>query len=124
MKEYSIQLYRDLKVWQEAMDLAENVYKITKSFPEETYDITSQIRHIAISVAAKIAEGYGRRIRGEYIQLLYVAQGYLKELETYLLLAIKLELESLQTINSVLNECESVGKLLFLLISTLENKTY
>lgn len=123
MSEYSTQSYRDLKVWQEAMNLAGSCYKTTKLFPrEETYGMISQIRRSAASIAANIAEGYGRRTRGEYIQFLYIAQGSLKELETHLLLSIRVELASSQTINPVLNQCESVGKLLLLLIRALENK--
>ncbi|MCC5617367.1 four helix bundle protein [Nostoc sp. CHAB 5836] len=123
MKESPVQSYRDLKVWQEAMNLAEICYKATKSFPkEEVYGITSQIRRSAVSVAANIAEGYGRKTPGEYIQFLYIAQGSLKELGTHLLLAIRVELESSQILNTVLNQCDSVEKLLLLLIRALENK--
>ncbi|MGJ5634563.1 four helix bundle protein [Nostoc sp. CALU 1950] len=123
MKEPSIQSYRDLKVWQEGMNLAESCYRVTKAFPkEETYGMTSQIRRAAVSIPANIAEGYGRKTRGEYIQFLYIAQGSLKELETHLLLAIRVELASSQTINTVLNQCELVGKILLSLIRALENK--
>jgi four helix bundle protein len=123
MKEASIQSYRDLKVWQEAMNLAESCYKTTKLFPkEETYGMISQIRRSAASIPANISEGYGRRTRGEYIQFLYIAQGSLKELETHLLLSIRVELESSKTINPSLNQCDSVGKLLLFLIRALENK--
>jgi four helix bundle protein len=123
MKEPSIQSYRDLKVWQEAMNLAELCYRVTKGFPkEETYGMTSQIRRAAVSIPANIAEGYGRKTRGEYIQFLYIAQGSLKELETHLLLVIRVELDSFTTINTVLKQCESVSKLLLFLIRSLENK--
>lgn len=123
MEESSIQSYRDLKVWQEAMNLAESCYKITKLFPkEETYGMISQIRRSAVSIPANIAELYGRRTREEYIQFLYIGQGSLKELETHLLLSIRVELESSKTINPSLNQCDSVGKLLVFLIRALENK--
>ena len=123
MKESSIQSYRDLKVWQEGMNLVETCYRVTKTFPkEETYGMTSQIRRAAVSIPANIAEGYGRKTRGEYIQFLYIAQGSLKELETHLLLAIRVELASEQIINTVLNQCELVGKILLSLIRALENK--
>ena len=70
-----IQSYRDLKVWRLAMDLAEQCYKLTRQFPrDELYGMTSQVRRSAASVAANIAEGYGRNSRGEYIQFLLVAQ--------------------------------------------------
>ena len=123
MKDSSIQSYRDLKVWQEGMNLVETCYRVTKTFPkEETYGMTSQIRRAAVSIPANIAEGYGRKSRGEYIQFLYIAQGSLKELETHLLLAIRVELASEQIINTVLNQCELVGKILLSLIRALENK--
>lgn len=113
-----MQSYRDLKVWQEAMNVAEFCYRATKAFPK--YGMIAQIRRAAASIPANIAEGYGRRTRGEYIQFLYIAQGSLKELETHLLLSIRVELASSQTIIPVVNQCESVGKLLVLLIRSLE----
>ncbi|MBD6620476.1 four helix bundle protein [Komarekiella sp. 'clone 1'] len=82
----------------------------------------SQIRRSAVSIPANIAEGYGRKTRGEYIQFLYIAQGSLKELETHLLLVIRVELDSPETISTVLKQCESVSKLLLFLIRSLENK--
>jgi four helix bundle protein len=61
----TIESYRDLRVWQEAMDLAEVCYRLTAGFPrEEAYGLTSQIRRAAISIPANIAEGYGRNSRG------------------------------------------------------------
>ncbi|MCC5655168.1 four helix bundle protein [Nostoc sp. XA013] len=124
MKSSSIQSYQDLKVWQESMNLAEICYEVTKTFPkEETYGMISQIRRAAVSIPANIAEGYGRRTRGEYIQFLYISQGSLKELETHLLLSIRVKLNSPEIINNALNQCESVSKLLFFLIRSLQNQT-
>jgi four helix bundle protein len=119
----SIQSYQDLKAWQEAMNLAEECYKVTKQFPkEETYGITSQIRRASVSIPANIAEGYGRRTRGEYLQFLYIAQGSLKELETHLLLSIRVKLAVADNINPVLTQCKLVGKILLGLIRSLESK--
>ena len=85
-----IQSYRDLKVWQQAMGLAEECYKLTRQFPrDELYGMTSQVRRSAASVAANIAEGHGRNSCGEYIQFLRVAQGPLKGLETHPILAAR-----------------------------------
>ncbi|WP_414753648.1 four helix bundle protein [Anabaena sp. CCY 9910] len=121
MKEPLMQSYRDLKVWQEGMNLAESCYKATKAFPkEETYGMISQIRRSAASIPANIAEGYGRRTRGEYMQFLYIAQGSLKELETHLLLSLRVELAPSDIINPVFHQCESVSKLLLFLIRSLE----
>lgn len=78
MADSKIQSYRDLRVWQEAVNLAESCYRLTKTFPkEELYGMTTQIRRASVSIAANIAEGYGRKTRGEYIQFLYIAQGSL-----------------------------------------------
>lgn len=77
----SIESYRDLRVWNEAMDLAVECYELTRLFPrEEAFGLTAQIRRAAASVPANIAEGYGRNSAGSYVQFLRNAQGSLKEL--------------------------------------------
>ncbi|RVD54432.1 four helix bundle protein [Mesorhizobium sp. M2D.F.Ca.ET.185.01.1.1] len=112
--------YKDLVVWQQAMDLAVSVYNPTKSWPkEELYGLTSQVRRSAASVPSNIAEGYGREIRGSYQQFLRIAQGSLKELETQFLIAERTGIASQQTTASLLASTESVGKLLRLLIRKL-----
>ncbi|XGV98899.1 MAG: four helix bundle protein [Leptolyngbya sp. BL-A-14] len=119
-----IESYRDLMVWQEGMNLAEACYKVTKTFPkEEIYGMTSQMRRASTSIPANIAEGYGREYRQEYIQFLRIAQGSLKELETHLLLAQRVELLTIESADSTLKQCESVGKLLRALIRSLQTKT-
>lgn len=116
-----IQSYRDLEVWQQGMALAENCYRLTKTFPkEEMYGMVSQIRRAAVSIPANIAEGYGREYRNQYIQFLRIAQGSLKELETHLLLAIRVELITMQIGQPLLAQCESTGKLLRALIRALQ----
>ncbi|WP_419694290.1 four helix bundle protein [Mesorhizobium muleiense] len=112
--------YKDLIVWQQAMDLAVAVYGATKSWPkEELYGLTSQVRRAASSVPANIAEGYGREVRGSYQQFLRIAQGSLKELETQLLSAERTGIAPNGTAASLLASTESVGKLLRLLIRKL-----
>lgn len=84
----SIVSYRDLKVWQHAIDLAELCYAATKSFPkEEMYGLTSQMRRCSVSIAANIAEGYGRDSGGSFAHFLKIAQGSLKEFETHTILS-------------------------------------
>ncbi|MBZ9770772.1 MULTISPECIES: four helix bundle protein [unclassified Mesorhizobium] len=112
--------YKDLVVWQQAMDLAVSVYSATRSWPkDELYGLTSQVRRSATSVPSNIAEGYGREIRGSYQQFLRIAQGSLKELETQLLIAERTGIASQQTTATLLASTESVGKLLRLLIRKL-----
>lgn len=79
----AIRSHKDLEVYKESMNLVEEVYKATKSFPsEERYSLTSQIRRSVVSVVSNIAEGAGRRNTKEYIQFLYISLGSLSELET------------------------------------------
>jgi four helix bundle protein len=122
MENQSIQSYRDLRAWQEAMNLAEMCYRLTKAFPkEEMYGMTSQIRRAGASVPANIAEGYGRESRGDYIRFLQIAQGSLKETETHLILSTRVELTTKESTEPLLTQCETVGKILRGLIRSLQN---
>jgi four helix bundle protein len=119
----AIQSYRDLRVWQKAMELAERCYRATQSFPrEELYGGVTQIRRAATSVPANVAEGNGRENRGEYIQFLRIAQGSLKELETHVLLSQRVGLTRGETADPILADCELVGKMLRALIRSLQEK--
>ena len=80
--------HKDLDVWRLAMDLAQEVYGVSKTFPrEEQFGMTSQMRRAAISIAGNIAEGAARNGSREFAQFLYIALGSASELETYLELA-------------------------------------
>jgi four helix bundle protein len=117
-----INSYRDLVVWQEAMNLAEASYRLTAPFPkEEAYGLTAQLRRSGSSIPANIAEGYGRDSRGAYVQHLRVAQGSLKEFETHLLLAERVELVDRAAVAPLLSKTESIGKMLRSLIRSLES---
>ncbi len=75
--------YRDLKVWQDAMSLAERIYAATNTFPaQERYGLVQQMRRAAVSVPSNIAEGYGRRTSKQRYNFLENALGSLFELET------------------------------------------
>ena len=78
-----VQNYRDLKVWQESMDLTPEVYRLQRKLPkEETYGLGDQIRRAAVSIPANIAEGHARQHTKEFLQYLAIARGSLAELET------------------------------------------
>jgi four helix bundle protein len=118
----AITSYRDLVVWQEAMNLAADAYRLTATFPkEETYGLTSQVRRSGASVPANIAEGYGRDSKGAYVQQLRVAQGSLKEFETHLLLAERVGIVGTADLQQLLVRSETVGKMLRSLIRSVEN---
>jgi four helix bundle protein len=117
-----IESYRDLLVWQQAMDLAVSIYDATRAWPKhELYGPTSQVRRAATSVPANIAEGFGHENRGSYQQFLRIAQGSLKELETHLLIAERAGIASGGSIGPLMTMSESVGTLLRLLIRKLSN---
>ena len=118
-----IQSYKDLRVWREAMDLAEACYRLSTGFPrDEAYGLTTQVRRSAVSVPANIAEGYGRENTGSYVQFLKVAQGSLKELETHLILAERVGIVGAAATAPILDRCEVVGKMLNALIRSLQRQ--
>ena len=105
--------YSDLQVWQGAMDLAEEIYRITRSFPrEETYGLTIQLRRAAVSVPSNIAEGKGRSSDKELSQFLCHSRGSLFEIETQINLAQRLGYLDKQKAEAVLRKTVRVGQLL------------
>ena len=83
--------HKDLKVWQESMNLVVEIYKITNHFPkEELYALTSQMKRSALSIPSNIAEGAGRNGKAEYCRYLYIALGSASELETQIEIAYRL----------------------------------
>jgi len=120
----SIQDYRDLTVWQEAMSLAEIVYSMTADFPpSETYGLVSQMRRSAVSIPSNIAEGFGRAQRKPFIQFLRVAQGSLKELETQIELSARLGFVKADIASGSLAATTRLGKRLVTYVRSLERAT-
>lgn len=114
------QSHRELIVWQKAMDLAVEVYRITKPFPkEETYALTNQIRRAATSIPANIAEGNARGTAKDYAQFLSIAKGSAVEVETFLLLAIRLEYLTESQAKPALDLLTEISKMLTVLRSRL-----
>jgi len=112
--------YRDLRVWQQAMDLAMQVYRLTGAFPKhELYGLTGQIRRAAISIPSNIAEGKGRRTDRDFSSFLFRARGSLLELETQILLARRLEYLAESDASAVLKSTAAVGSALTGLINSL-----
>jgi four helix bundle protein len=101
--------YRELKVWQLAMDLARECYRITKVFPkDELFGMTSQIRRAAASIPANIAEGQGRHHTKEFLTQLGVARGSLAELETDVILSQRVGLVSQTDLETLLEMSDRV----------------
>ncbi len=119
----AIRTYRDLEVWQRAMDLVEIAYRLTKTLPtEERYGLKSQIQRAAVSIPANIAEGHGRIHRKEYVHHLSIARGSLMEVETHLAIAVRLKLLDRDKVLPAWDLAQQVGKLLNGLIAALRRK--
>ena len=83
--------HKDLDVWKSGIVLVEDIYKITKLFPnEELYGMVSQMRRASVSIPSNIAEGYARDSKKELIHYLYISLGSLSELETQLIISTNL----------------------------------
>ncbi len=86
-----VQSYRDLIVWQKAVDLVEHIYNISQNWPKhEQFGLTNQVRRAAVSVPSNIAEGQARQHTSEFRQFLFIALGSLAEVHTQLLIATRL----------------------------------
>jgi|SRR5215510_11470073 len=112
--------YQELLAWQRAMDLVEEVYKASQSFPrDEIYGLKSQIRRAAVSVPSNIAEGQGRRTTADFLKHLSIAYGSLREVETQALIGFRLAYLSQETVDQLMNRAGEVGRLLNGLMSSL-----
>lgn len=109
----ALKSYRDLQAWQSAMDLCETIYRLTACFPDgERYGLIAQMRRAVTSVPANIAEGYGRSHRGDYLHHLSIAMGSLAEVETFLILAVRLGFASRESSAPIWEQLTATGKLL------------
>ena len=120
----AIKSYKDLDVWKAAMELATDVYGVTKGFPkEEIYGLTSQMRRASVSIASNIAEGYGRESTAQFVQFLRISQGSSKELETQILIAERVGTLGSEQASTLMKLSDDVGKMLRGLIRALEAKS-
>ena len=116
-----IQSFKDLIVWQKAMEMASMTYSLTKTLPkEELFSLTNQMRRAAISVPSNIAEGYGRNSQKEYLQFLAIAKGSLCELETQFLLCVRINYLTENEIQPILDLLMEIGKMLLSITKKLK----
>lgn len=112
--------YTELQVWQEAMNLVDQVYDASRSFPrEEMFGLTSQIRRAAVSVPSNIAEGQGRTSTKEFMHHLSIAHGSLREVETLAMIAGRQKLLADDLLSRLLDQAGTVGRLTNGLIRSL-----
>jgi four helix bundle protein len=105
--------YRDLVVWQKGMDLAKEIYLLTKHLPgDEKFGLVSQMRRAAVSIPSNIAEGQARRTTGEFIQFISHAEGSVAELDTQLTLCQNLKLLTSTNSSPAANLLEELRRML------------
>ncbi len=109
---------KELKVWNKAIDMATDVYRLTTNFPkEEKYGLTSQIRRSAVSVPSNIAEGAGRNTNKEFNHFLGISNGSAYELQTQLIISKDLDLVD-SRVEQVLDQIDQIQKMIY----SLQNK--
>jgi four helix bundle protein len=118
------QTFRELTVWQRAMQLTVSVYRLSREFPrEEQFGLTSQLRRAAVSIPSNIAEGQGRISKGEFRQFLGVARGSNCEVQTQLEIARSLNFGRPEMIVEAEALSEEVRMMLFGLLESLKSST-
>ncbi len=118
------QSFRELQVWQRAMQLTIAIYQLTSGFPrEELYGLTNQLRRAAVSVPSNIAEGHGRLSNREFTQFLSVARGSVCELQTQLEIARALGFGTVKATEEAERLSHEVGKMIFAFLGSLKNQS-
>ncbi len=105
--------YRELKVWQLAMEQAEAVYRLCAGFPRhEVYGLASQLQRAVVSIPSNIAEGQARNSNKEFAHFLSISLGSLAEVETQIMLAQRLDYLSIEQMDAILFQAEEIAKML------------
>ncbi len=115
--------YKNLIVWQKAIEFVTVIYNTTKLFPsDEKFNLITQINRAVISVPVNIAEGYGRESSKNYLQFLRISRGSILELETLLLISKNLNYLPIEDYEKLTENLNEISKLLQGLIKSIQNK--
>ena len=118
--EEKIKSFKDLRIWQKGIEIVEDSYRLTKTFPkEELYGLTSQIRRASVSIPSNIAEGFKRYHNKEYKQFLFIALGSLAEMETQLIIAEKLNFVHQRDLQDVFIKMDYLSRMITSLMRKL-----
>lgn len=117
----TIKSYRDLIIWQKAVDLVTKVYSVTGNFPSsEIYGLTNQLRRCAVSIPSNIAEGYGRNSTADYKRFLQISVGSLYELQTQVVIAFNLTYVSKMQYDELTGLSIEIDKMIYSIIQKLK----
>lgn len=115
--------FKELKVWQKAMELVTNTYLKSQIFPkEEIYGLTSQIRRCAVSIPSNIAEGCGRNTDKDFNNFLGISLGSAFEFETQLIICKNLSFINQEVINFLESEIQHIQNMIIKLKNSIEKK--
>ena len=116
--------HNNLDVWKKAVDFSVQIYSATEGFPrDEKFGLTSQLRRAAVSIAANIAEGAGRKSPREFIKFLSIAQGSASEAETELLIAFRLGYMNEVEFRRLTELLDEIGRMITGLCGYLKTRT-
>ena len=119
-----IKSFEELIIWQESRKFANNIYKLTKSFPqEELYSLTSQVRRAAISIMSNIAEGFDRRTTKEFTSFLIIARASVSEVQNDLYVSLDLNYINKESFKTTYNHAQKIAKLINGLITYLRSQS-
>ena len=119
-----IRSYRDLEVWKLAMQIAEDIFKLTDSFPpKQNYILVQQMQRAAISLSSNIAEGHSRNTTKDYLRFLNISYGSMSELETQTILSVKLGFANKDNARKIMKDFSLLGKKLNVLCDRLNARS-
>lgn len=115
--------FKELKIWNNAIEISVEVYKLINKLPEiERYNLSIQMRKSAVSIPSNIAEGAGRNTDKDFIRFLGIAQGSTFELQTQLIISNKLKLITDEDFNSIDSSLEELERMNWGLQKRLQSK--
>ncbi len=118
-----METHKDLRVWQQSIEMVTSLYKVTMTFPkDELFGLVSQLRCAAVSVPSNIAEGYARGTDREKLHFLRMSSGSMSEIETQLMLSLKLGYMSQEVYKELSESVTAVWKQLNALISSVKKR--
>lgn len=116
-----VKSYRDLKIWQEGINLTKEIYLVSANFPShEVFGLTNQLRRAAVSVPSNIAEGQARQHTGEFVHFLHISLGSLAELDTQIVLAKNLGYITSDKSDQIYECIQNLRRMIFGLIKKLK----
>jgi len=123
----TVKSFEELTIWQEARELTNKIYILSKKFPkEELYGLTSQIRRASVSIMSNIAEGFNRRSTKEFINFLIISRASISEVQNDLYISLDLNYINKKDFETIYNHAQKISMSINKLITYLRSqvKTY